>query len=122
MKPVRAVAAVLSLSLAMGCASKVVGPSTNLNAPNAAIRAGWEVGAADHPRAALHLQYAQEELRRSRAFAANGDADEASLMARRSTADANLAIAITRSEDAKRQAAAAQDQLRELSKPPTTAP
>jgi hypothetical protein len=118
MKPRWGLVAAALVSLAIGCSYTVKTQPGSVNAPNASIRAAQELGAADHPRAAYHLQLAEEELKRSRAYASAGDAKLATRLAERSSADAELAITIVRSEEAKGEAAAVVEQLRVLHNPP----
>ena len=61
-------AMVASVSLA-ACA----GTPLTTEAPSAEIRAAQEVGAADVPQAALHLQLAKEELARAKHLSAAFD-------------------------------------------------
>lgn len=65
------------------------------------IRAAQEVGAADAPRAALHVQLAREQAERARLLVEKGGNDEhgeADFLLMRARADANLALALARGD------------------------
>ena len=59
----------------------------------AAIRGAEEVRASDAPQAALHLQYAQEQLEDARRLA-DDEPERANRLLMRAEADAELAIAL----------------------------
>lgn len=77
------------------------GPLKNTEAPAAAIRSAEEVGAARSSKAALHLQLAKEQLERAKAMSGDNNAARAQLLLQRSHADAELALALARSDAAR---------------------
>jgi hypothetical protein len=82
----------------------------NTEGPAAAIRSAEEVGAARSPQASLHLQLAKEQLERARRMTGDSDAARAQLLLKRSEADAELALALARSEAARSGAQKAAEQ------------
>lgn len=95
---------VLALSFALlavsACATAAL-PPERLASSEAAIRSADEVGASKLPQAALHLKLAQEELAQAKQYAKDGDAARAELFLQRSDADSELAMSLTREEEAK---------------------
>jgi hypothetical protein len=102
--------AVMATAIVAGCAS------TPLRAEKttSGIRAAEEVGAAEVPRAALHLQLAKEEYGDAKKLAASGDKEQASSLLLRAEADAELAIALSREDTEKSEAQAALDRAVQL--------
>ncbi len=99
--------------LVAGCST----PSTlRTEASTSGIRAAEEVGAADVPRAALHLQLAKEELERARSIATSGDKKQAASQLLRAEVDAELAVALSKEDAEKSEALAAIERVRQLRK------
>jgi hypothetical protein len=89
-----------------GCAT--AGPSgETMEATAASIRAAEELGAPRVPAASLHLQLAKEQSQHAKQLLAMGDGEEAGFLMMRADADAELALALSRSsvENAKAQKA-----------------
>jgi hypothetical protein len=89
-------------ALLLSCASAP--PPEGMATSAATIRAAQEVGAADVPRAALHIQLAREQAEHARVLVEKGGRDErveADFLLMRAQADANLALALAR-EDTER--------------------
>ena len=103
-------AAVFVAAIAAGCASTPL----HTEAATSGIRAADEVGAAEVPQAALHLQLATEELARARAYAADNEPERAASMLMRAEADAELAVALSRESAERSEATAAIEQVRLL--------
>jgi hypothetical protein len=80
--------------LAVGCASSP--PVAQQEQSSASIRAAEEVGATHVPQAALHLQLAKEEFEASKHE--KSDKDRASRLLARAQVDAELALALARTE------------------------
>jgi hypothetical protein len=80
----------------------------------AAIRSAREVGAEQQPRAAYHLELAQEQLSRADALIERGRMPDAERMLRRAQADADLAIALTREAAVHAQAEDVRQRIREM--------
>jgi hypothetical protein len=85
------------IAVTAGCASAPL----KTDASTSGIRAAEEVGAADVPKASLHLQLAREELERAKELAAKDEKAMADSMLLRAEADAELAVLLSR-EDAER--------------------
>jgi len=102
-----------TLLMVGGCASTSM--PTNMASTAAAIRSAEEMGANENPRAALHLQLAQEQSDRAKAIMeAGGDKEEASMLLARSEADAELALALARQESTRTEAKAAMERVKVL--------
>jgi hypothetical protein len=83
----------------------------------ATIRAAQEVGGADVPRAALHIQLAREQAEQARLLVEEGGDDErnrADFLLMRAQADANLALALAREDDERKQAEQALANVRSI--------
>ena len=70
------------------------------------VQVARELGADTVPKANYQLNLAREEIDRARALSANDDNDLADTMLQRAAADAQLAIALTREQRARDEAAA----------------
>jgi regulator of protease activity HflC (stomatin/prohibitin superfamily) len=104
--------AIVLLALAIvGCGSS---PAINKEATTSAIRAAEESGASKVPSASLYLQLAKEELERAKGLAANGDRDEAQSMLLCAQADGELAVALSRGDADKTEAAKAVERVLQL--------
>lgn len=66
------------------------------------IRAAEEMGANQVPNAALHIQFAKDQLAKAQQLEKDGEKRRAQMMLLRAQADAELALALTR--DSKTQA------------------
>jgi hypothetical protein len=112
-------AAGLLLSIAAFSAAVACGggapPSERLVNAEAAIRGAIEINAnASPPRAALHLQLAQEQVDKAKRYIADGLNQRAELALRQAQADAELAIALARNEEMKKRADAARAKVDRL--------
>jgi outer membrane murein-binding lipoprotein Lpp len=95
-----------------GCGSNAV--VVDEESTTSSIRAAEEVGATDISNASLYLQLAKEELVKAQTFAENGDKEEAESMLLRASADGELAVALSRSDTDKREAADAIERVKQL--------
>jgi hypothetical protein len=102
---------VLFAAVIAGCGSS---PAVNKEASTSAIRAAEEVGASKVPSASLYLQLAKEELENAKGLASRGDKEEAESMLERAQADAELAVALSREDADKKEAAQAIERVRQL--------
>jgi Domain of unknown function (DUF4398) len=90
-------------------------PSERLVTAEAAIRGGVELNAnTTPPRAALHLQLAQEQVEKAKRYISDGMNQRADLALRQAQADAELAIALARAEEMKQKADAARAKVDRL--------
>ena len=96
--------------LVLGCGATYPVPTQPLADPESAERSATELGAANQPKAQLHLQLAHEQLLRAKAAMQSGDNERATALLLRARSDAELAIALTREEAAKAGAQTATDQ------------
>jgi hypothetical protein len=86
----------LGAALVGGCATSRP-PTERMESSAASIRGAEEAGANDVPRAALHLQLANEQSGRAKVLIASGGQDNMRAAARllmRASADGELAIAL----------------------------
>jgi hypothetical protein len=102
------VAGVGLMALACGSAPQ---PTERLATAQAAVRAAKEVGAKDVPQAQLHAQLAEEQVAQAQKMIENGDNERAEMVLRRATADAELAVALSRENESQKQAEAAEAAL-----------
>jgi hypothetical protein len=103
----------LSLLLVAACGSTSAPGNDNVQNSSASIRAAEEVGATHHPDAKLHLQLAKEQFAQAEALRAQ-DADAADRMLLRAQTDAELSLALARSEDEQAAAREAIDKVKKL--------
>jgi hypothetical protein len=96
------------------CASTTTTPSAKAESSSAAIRAAEEVGATHNPEAALHLQLAKEQFENARLLTEKKDKPRADRLLLRAQADAELSLALARSEADKAEARGAIDKVKSL--------
>jgi hypothetical protein len=89
-------------------------PAPKVTEAESAVSAADAVGAANHPRAALHLKMARDQLAEAKTLIRNGDEDEARLVLDGAAADAELALMLTREEQARAQATQAAQSVKSL--------
>jgi hypothetical protein len=97
---------VLSLvvvTAAVGCATAPI-PSEKLAATEGAARAAEEFGANEHPEAQLYLKLAQEQLDEAKSRIERKDMDRVPALLARAQADAELALELSKSIEAKEEA------------------
>ncbi len=99
---------------AAACASTSPKPNEKAESSSAAIRVAEEVGATHSPNAALHLQLAKEQFQHARMLTAQKDKAQADRLLMRAQADAELSLALARSEEEKADARGAIDKLKTL--------
>ena len=97
----------------VGCGSS---PTLNKEAPTSAIRAAEEAGASAVPTASLYLQLAKEQLVKAQELAAAGEQAQAESMLLRAEADAEVAVALSRGDADKKEAAQAIERVQQLRK------
>lgn len=96
-----------------GCAGSVA-PAKEASETEAAIRAADEVGAPRVPAASLHLKLARDQLHDAKALMAEGDNDSARVILARARLDAELAVAMAHSAEARTHAREMEEQLKTL--------
>jgi len=97
-----------------GCGSSAV--VVNKEASTSAIRAAEEVGASCISSASLYLQLAKEVLVNAQGLAEKGEKEQAESMLSRAQADGELAVALSRSNTDKNEAAKAIERVQQLRK------
>jgi hypothetical protein len=96
-----------------GCASTTAPRSEMAETSSAAIRAAEEVGATHTPDAALHLQLAKEQFEHA-GMLVEKDKAWADRLLQRAQVDAELALALARTETEKAEAKGAIDKVKKL--------
>ena len=94
-----------------GCATGTL-PQSQLVETQAAIRGAQEVEASSAPKAALHLQYAEEQLASAQELAED-DPARASRLLQRAEADAELAIALAQEHTLREEAEETRHRIQE---------
>ncbi|MEZ4256409.1 MAG: DUF4398 domain-containing protein [Polyangiales bacterium] len=102
-----------SIVLGLGCAGS---PSHSKEIADArsAIRGAEEVGAKNEPKAALHLQLAEEALTAAEDDIREGEDENARMRLERAKVDAELAIALTHEAHMREKAEHVRDRLDSL--------
>lgn len=85
--------------LVVGCGGSSLPPAKAADTQSS-ISAATAVGADQNPQAALHLKMARDQLRQAQGLIEDGKDDEARLVLERATADAEVALMITREAQA----------------------
>jgi len=97
----------------LGACASTSEPTDRLVSAESAIRAANEVGVSSNPNGQLHAKLAQEELAQAKRLIRDGENERAERLLWRATADAELAIAVTREDQSKRAAMAAEGTVTE---------
>lgn len=100
MKSAIAATVAAGLWLSAGCGGSQPPPTERMTSAKASVRAARELGADQVPKAQLHLQLAEEQVRRADKLMDEGKMDHADMMLQRADADARLAMALTRQSSA----------------------
>lgn len=103
----------LAALVATGCAGSIQPPAERLASSEAAIRSARELGADRDPQAALHVKLASEQVASARSLMADGENRRADMVLQRASADAELAVMITRERSARAEAQKAKSALDE---------
>lgn len=82
-------------------------PTDHLASAIAATRGAQEAGAPQVPQAALRLKLADEQINQARQMMEDGDNERADFMTLRAYNDAEVALALTRADHARKRAQAA---------------
>lgn len=89
-------------------------PQDQLTAAQAAIRAAEVGGAPEHPKAALKIKNAQDQIAQAKALIAEGKHARAERLLRRAELDAELGLSMAREEAMKAEVAAARAEVEKL--------
>lgn|SRR5688572_5469402 len=96
---IRFVNTAMVAALVVACGGSSLPPAKAADAQSS-ISAASAVGAEQHPQAALHLKMARDQLKQAQSLINDGKDDEARLVLERATADAEVALIITREAQA----------------------
>jgi hypothetical protein len=86
-------------------------PAKQLAESESAIRAASEVGAQDNPQASLHLKIAKDHYTQAQAASKEGEQETAKRLLEKAEADAELALSLTRKEQASAKAQESKEKL-----------
>jgi Domain of unknown function (DUF4398) len=98
----------------LGACGGAAVPQDALTAAEASVKGAEVGGAAENPKAALHLKLAKEQIEKAKKLIADDDNEEAKNVIDRAQADADLALALAKEAKARAEAAEANDQLAKL--------
>jgi hypothetical protein len=99
--------------LALACGGSAL-PQPKVTEAESAVSAANAVGAQNNPQGALHLKMARDQLAEAKAMIQNGDEEEARLVLEGAEADAELALMLTREQQARAEATEAAHSVRDL--------
>jgi hypothetical protein len=105
-----------ALPLCMAACGGAAIPQQELTSAKAAVSGAEVGGAAENPRAALHLKLAREQIAKAEQLIADDDNEEAARVIERAQADADLALSLAKEAKARAEAEEAQAQLMTLQK------
>jgi hypothetical protein len=103
----------LGLLSMIGCGSSAVS-TRDVAEANAAVRGAYEAGAANDPKAALHLKMANDQIAAAQRALADDEEERADMLLERAEMDAELAVAMAHRATVARQAREAQARVIEL--------
>jgi hypothetical protein len=92
------------------CASHPA-PNSKVASSQAAVRAAQESGARSVPQAALHLKLAEEQLQAAKGLIAAEDNERAEFVLLRAQSDAELAIALSHTQESRVEASEALNEV-----------
>ena len=96
---VRFTSTCLVASFVVACGGSALPPAKAADT-QASISAAAAVGAEQNPQAALHLKMARDQMKQAQGLIDDGKDEEARLVLERATADAEVALIITREAQA----------------------
>lgn len=101
--------------LTVACGGAAV-PQDSLTAAQADVKGAEVGGAAENPKAALHLKLAKDQIAKAQAEINDGDNENAARTLDRAQADAELALALAKEAKAQGDASEANEQVGKLRK------
>ncbi len=110
---IRIIRTAVLATLVVGCGGSSLPPAKAADTQSS-ISAAAAVGAEQNPQAALHLKMARDQLSQAQRLIEEGKDDEARLVLERATADADVALIITREAQASANAKKAQAEVQAL--------
>lgn len=99
-----------------GCGGSFPPPSERLATAEAAARSARELGADKDPKAALHLKLAQEQIDQAKAQMKAEENKKADQTLSRAGADAELAVALAKENNARSETEKAKEKIKSLKK------
>ncbi len=97
--------------LLTACGSSMAPPADRLATAEAATRSARELGADKDPKAALHVKLAQEQIDQAKALMKDGDNTRADLVLQRASSDAELAVMLSKENNASSEAQKAKEKV-----------
>lgn len=98
--------------LLTACGSSLPPPSDRLSSAEAAARSARELGADKEPEAKKYLLFATQQIDSAKKLMAEGDNRRADLVLQRANADAELSVMLAKENNAKHEAAIAQEKVK----------
>lgn len=95
------VSLVAASAFAWACGSSYPPPTQPMADAQAADRSARELGAANSPKASLHLKLAKDQMREAVGLMKDGENERAEQLLVRAKADAELAVALAHEQKAK---------------------
>jgi heterodisulfide reductase subunit A-like polyferredoxin len=114
MKCMKRLLLIAGVLLSGACAGTSEVPSQQLAQSQAAIRAATEVGADSNPQASLHLKMAKDRMTQAEALDKKGEYAAAGALLDEARVDAELALSLTREQQATQHAEQAQQQTQSI--------
>ena len=105
---------IASFALVTACGGSAPVPEAEHTKALADIRAAEEIGAAQVPKAALHLKMARDQVATAERLIADGENEDASLVLARAQADADVAIALSHEATLRAQAQAMREKIERI--------
>jgi hypothetical protein len=106
----------IGIGVALGGCGGAPPPEREMIAAQATVRGAQEVGANNLPRSSLYLKLAERQVEKAKGLISDGYNERAALVLKRAQADADLALATAREEDATTEARKMSESLAELKK------
>ncbi|HLV67266.1 MAG TPA: DUF4398 domain-containing protein [Polyangiaceae bacterium] len=107
------ITAILGFSTLTACGGGAI-PRDQMTMAQATVKGAEVGGAPQEPKAALHLKLAKEQIAKANSLIAKGDNDEAARVIARAQADADLALALARQANARRETQEAREQIEQI--------
>jgi hypothetical protein len=114
MKSMKRLLLIAGALVAGACGGASEAPTQQMAQSQAAIRAASEVGADSNPQAALHLKMAKDRYTRAEALDKKGDHESAAALLDEARVDAELALSLTREQQAAERADQAKQQTQSI--------
>ncbi len=103
----------IATASSLGCGGAAV-PQESLTAAQASVKGAEVGGAAEHPKAQLHLKLATEQIAQAKKLIEEGDNEEAARVIDRAQVDAELSLALAQQAKSQKDAKEADEQLGKL--------